>query len=215
MLAKSNDGLWKYIDASIAKEIGAVNTSEVGLIRKVNGNLLDIYLLNMKIEIRDIPFVTLQGGGQFLQFPIKENDECIVFFTKHNNDGWHDGDSDEVRKNPTFNVSNGIALIGVSSQANAIDAPKHPTLQVDKLEITNGTEDLISLISDLMDLVGTVLDENKDLALEASKIMNANVDTGTPTPIVNAGLFATIGGNYATHKTDLGKIKNKFDSFKT
>lgn len=77
----------------------------------------------------DCPVVTLQGGGTYLNFPITNGDECLVLFADSNIDAWFmlGGQAvpfDQVLGAPgrRHDLSDGIAIVGLNSTANPIQA---------------------------------------------------------------------------------------------
>lgn len=70
----------------------------------------------------DCPVITLQGGGGAVAFPIAAGDECLVFFSDSNIDAWFDNGGEALPLDGRrHDLSDGIALVGLNSLANALD----------------------------------------------------------------------------------------------
>lgn len=69
----------------------------------------------------DLPIQYPIAGGFALTLPIKPGDDCLVVFSQKCIDGWHqDGKIKPESENRLHDLSDGIALIGVSSQAGVL-----------------------------------------------------------------------------------------------
>lgn len=69
----------------------------------------------------DVPFIVLQGGGAFLEFPIEKGDTCLVFFNDRNIDDWWDsGSLKEPLTTRKHDLSDGIAFVGLNSKNSAL-----------------------------------------------------------------------------------------------
>lgn len=65
--------------------------------------------------------VTVQGGGVGVKVPVAVGDECLVFFSDRCVDAWFKTGSPQPLPNPRMHdLSDGFALIGVNSLANAL-----------------------------------------------------------------------------------------------
>lgn len=75
----------------------------------------------------DCPFFVLQGGGAFLDMPIKAGDYCILLFNDRDISNWLEtGAEVELNTNRKHSLSDAIALVGInpSSSALALDGNK-------------------------------------------------------------------------------------------
>ncbi len=68
----SKDGMTNFIFNAINKAFIELNTSTMATITAISEDKtkLDVTIDSSKEEVPDVPFITLQGGGNFLQFPI-------------------------------------------------------------------------------------------------------------------------------------------------
>jgi hypothetical protein len=71
----------------------------------------------------DCPVFTPQGGGGFIQFPIKAGDNCLVLFSDRNLDAWYSaGDEAAPLDGRCHDLSDGICLVGLNSLASSLPA---------------------------------------------------------------------------------------------
>ena len=71
-------------------------------------------------EVNDVPVYVLQYAGQkcTIAFPIKEKDECLLFFSEQQLDRFRDGA--DAKCDLRFDLTNAIALVGLFAQANGV-----------------------------------------------------------------------------------------------
>ena len=110
-----------------------LNCVQIGRIQKVNSNQTVEILLQVKRRIPDnkiadypllvdCPYFVLQGGGAYIDMPIKKGDICLVLFNDRNIDTWWS--TENVAEPPDrrkHNLSDGFALIGINSDVNPLD----------------------------------------------------------------------------------------------
>lgn len=106
----------------IAK-IESVNTSEqtveaqIQVKRRITGGEIQSYPL-----IVDCPFIVLQGGGAYIDMPIRAGDYCLLLFNDRNIDTWWS--SANVKEPPTkrkHSLSDGFALVGINPKTQVLD----------------------------------------------------------------------------------------------
>jgi len=69
----------------------------------------------------DVPFFVLQGGGAFIQMPVKAGDYCIVLFNDRCIDGWFpSGAVQEPACRRMHSLSDGIAIVGLNPGGSPI-----------------------------------------------------------------------------------------------
>lgn len=69
----------------------------------------------------DVPVFVLQGGGNFLEFPIEQGDYCIVLFNDRCIDDWFEaGIEKEPLCSRKHSLSDGIALIGINPKSSPL-----------------------------------------------------------------------------------------------
>ncbi len=70
----------------------------------------------------DCPYFVLQGGGAYLDMPIKAGDFCLVLFNDRNIDNWWKAatvsDPADFRKH---SLSDGIAIVGLNPSSSVLD----------------------------------------------------------------------------------------------
>ena len=84
--------------------------------KKGDGSIIDYPLLV------DRPVIVMQGGGAFLEFPIKAGDFCLILFNGRNIDTWWD--TANVTEPPTkrkHSLSDGFALVGINPKTSVLD----------------------------------------------------------------------------------------------
>ena len=70
----------------------------------------------------DCPFIVLQGGGSYIDMPIKAGDYCLMLFNDRNIDTWWT--SANVKEAPTkrkHSLSDGFALVGINPKTSVLD----------------------------------------------------------------------------------------------
>ncbi len=108
------------------------NCIQIGKIEKLNSN----QTVEIKIQVKrrisgdetaeyplllDCPYFVLQGGGAYIDMPIKVGDSCLVLFNDRNMDSWWSTENVvEPADRRKHSLSDGIALIGINSEANSL-----------------------------------------------------------------------------------------------
>jgi len=109
-----------------------LNCVQIGKIEKVNDNQTVEIMIQVKRRVPnkiisypllvDCPYLVLQGGGAYLDFPITKGDYCLVLFNDRNIDTWWK--SANVAEPPTLrkhSLSDGFALVGINAETNILD----------------------------------------------------------------------------------------------
>jgi hypothetical protein len=110
-MSNNSNSIIDFINKSIDKKILALNTMHVATITKINDKkTCDVSIDTQDIELFGIPFIMLNGGGSYLQFPISKGDKCLVLFNKDNTVYWSNKES---AGSSDFDINNGFALVGV------------------------------------------------------------------------------------------------------
>jgi hypothetical protein len=69
----------------------------------------------------DCPVIVMQGGGAFIDFPIKKGDYCLIFFNDRNiDDWWLSGNVKEPKTKRKHNLSDGFCLVGINTKNSAL-----------------------------------------------------------------------------------------------
>ena len=195
----NSNGIINFINKSISNFSEKLNTSNMGTIVGISEDKtkLDIEVDTTKIKLFDTPFLTLQGGDNYLQFPIKAGDKCLLVFSKDTVEDWLSGNQDIIF-NSDFDINNGFALVGINNDVNSIKIEDYTKLKVNKLKITNDVEDIISLLSDTIGILSDISD----------KLSITNAVAGTARFPLDTNL------DFSTIKTQIDTLKAKFDGFK-
>jgi len=111
--------------------------------------------------IANVPVQFPRSKEGFLHFPLEKDDPCILVFSQRNIDPWRvSGEVVDPKDNRTFDLSDAIAIPGVSPDNNklAIDDPDDVVLahgkssiavqKSGKFKIQNEDNELFSLLSD-------------------------------------------------------------------
>lgn len=108
----------------------------------------------------DCPYFVLQGGGAYIDMPIKAGDYCLVLFNDRCIDTWwysaNVADPPLTRKH---SLSDGIALIGLNPKPNALDMDGGSAgiiAGANKVRILNDAESLYTLMGDLIDAISNL-----------------------------------------------------------
>ena len=110
-----------------------MNCVQVGKIEKVNND----QTVEIKIQflrrlpdgktakyplLVDCPYFVLQGGGAYIDMPIKKGDDCLVLFNDRNIDDWWDTGNVAVPADTRkHSISDGFALVGINRKDKALD----------------------------------------------------------------------------------------------
>ena len=192
---ESKNGAENFIFNAIRKAFKELNTSNLATITAISEDKtkLDVTIDSSKEEVPDVPFVTLQGGGQFLQFPIAIGDKVLMVFSKDTVEDWLGGEVDFIFDS-NFDINNGFAIVGINDDTNAIPIQTYVDFKVNKIKIRNDSEELITLLSDTLQLLS---DTNATLS----------VTTVGGTPIDQQAIFAG-------YEIVADTLKTKIDTFK-
>lgn len=128
-------------------------------------------------EIDYIPVIFTGAGGGVLTFPITVGEEVLLIFSSRNFDTWWDtGETQKLSTTQRYNdITDAIAIIGVRSKGKSVEAntedvelkyngntillKKDGTLEAkttSTLKINNSTEELISLLSEILQEVSEI-----------------------------------------------------------
>lgn len=191
------DGLERLIDGKIQDLKNILETSTYGTISKLNEDSIDVYLPQRDITLPDVPVFTLQGSGEFLQFPLHVDDKVLINFTKDSSLDWLSGN--EIDSEYNYGLENAFALVGLDTLAEPLKLTNITTLKVTKIKIQNDTAELITTLSNIM---AQLIEEVTQLQL-----LKVTVSGTLSTVPTNAGNFGII-------QTELESLKLNIDSFK-
>ena len=84
--------------------------------KKSDGTTIDYPLLV------DCPIIVMQGGGAFLEFPVKTGDFCLIMFNDRNIDNWWStANVTEPATKRKHSLSDGFALVGINPKNSVLD----------------------------------------------------------------------------------------------
>ena len=110
----------------------------------------------------DCPIITLQGNKGFLQMPIQQGDNCLVFFADRNIDSWFvNGSETAPFDSRTHSLSDGIALVGLNALTSTLPAYESNTVKLkndaiyiseknNKANIQNASTSLLDVLQGLI-----------------------------------------------------------------
>lgn len=180
----------------------ATNVAKVGEIRSFDGTkrTAQVQILFKRVLsdgsfksyplLVDVPVVTIQGGGGYIQMPIAAGDQCLVIFADARLDEWFENGSEAPpAEGRMHDLSDGIAIVGLNALPS--DLPAYPTNKVSigygsskidlldseidivptggKVKVGNGTVTLETLVESLITAIEGIT-VTGGLAVEASSI---------------------------------------------
>lgn len=95
----------------------------------------------------DCPYFVLQGGGAYIDMPIKKGDYCIVLFNDRDIDTWWSTanvtDPNSTRKH---SLSDGMALVGINPKTAALDMDGSKTRVINPagIELNGNTKTFVT-----------------------------------------------------------------------
>ena len=110
-----------------------LNCVQIGKIEKVNNNQTADIQIQVKRRVPgkiisypllvDCIYFVLQGGGAYLDFPIKKGDYCLVFFNDRDiDDWWETANVKEPRTKRKHSLSDGFAFVGINPKTKILDS---------------------------------------------------------------------------------------------
>ena len=85
--------------------------------RRVGENEIKDYPL-----LVDCPVYFLQGGGAYIDMPIKKDDFCLILFNDRNIDNWWDSTNvTEPLNTRKHDLSDGFVLVGINPKSSVLD----------------------------------------------------------------------------------------------
>jgi hypothetical protein len=193
------DGLERIINGKIKNLKDLLETSTYGEIKSLNSDSIDVLLPQRNEILPNVPVFTLQGNGEYIQFPLKVGDKVLISFTKDSALDWLSGN--DISSSFNFGLENAFALVGLDTLANPLPLTQITTINVTKIKIQNDTAELITTLSNLLE---QLIETTKELQL----LTVTTIGIGSPTTVPNnASSFYTIEGELTT-------LKSEIDSFK-
>ena len=121
MAAAISEALSNLHTATIAK-VTAVQAKTISvqpvINRVVDGNSIKLP------QFTKVPPLFMQGGGSYTAHPIAVGDYCLLILTERCFDRWYSGaDFQDPAEFRMHDYSDGIAIVGINSQAGALTIP--------------------------------------------------------------------------------------------
>jgi|WetSurMetagenome_2_1015567.scaffolds.fasta_scaffold29379_5 hypothetical protein len=119
---------------NLKKEIfSTLNCCQIGKIKSVDTSAGTVQI-NLQIKrvaqdgtstaipvLTDCPYFVLQGGGAYIDMPIKVDDYCIVLFSDRDIDNWwKSGNQTDPATNRKHHLSDGIAIVGIAPKTGVL-----------------------------------------------------------------------------------------------
>lgn len=164
--------------------------------------------------IADVPVMVIQGGGAFIEFPIKKGDPCLLFFNDRDFDiWWTSGNVTTPNSTRKHNLSDCIALVGINPKSKSLPLTGNLGIvggphKMDFINDNQGMADLMGqLFSNVDDLIGNIKDLITDLE---SLVTVGSPTTQTISPATIAALVAR-SAIIDTTKTSFDTLKTNFE----
>lgn len=127
----------------------------------------------------DCPVFFLSGGTSWVSMPISAGDTCIVLFNDRDLDNWwYSGQSLPPASYRTHSLSDGMVLVGVRNQVNALPL-KDNVIEMfgglNKIAIGNGFISLKMLIDTLIDTIVAITVGPTSIPLSAASVVQLNL----------------------------------------
>lgn len=150
-------------------------------------------------QIANVPVQFPRSGNAYIHFPLADGDPCFLIFSQRSLDTWQQsGDLVDPADDRRFDLTDCVAIPGVSSEANPIEVadPEGFVIEIGngqqiikpdgKFSLSNGTDEIVDLLVQLADA------------------------------LVNAQTLTAIGPQpfIGTTVTLLNQIKSKLEGFK-
>lgn len=153
-------GIVQSFDAT--KQTASIQLVDFINLFTINGTLSQPYSL-----LIHCPIIILKNKGGGLTVPIRQGDECLVFFNDTNLDNWQvNGGQQQQATQRSHNITDAIAIIGLHSYVNSVVNYDNAATEIDfistggirqskvsldaKVGISNATQDLKTLIDSLL-----------------------------------------------------------------
>jgi len=122
----------------------------------------------------DVPFFIMSGGGGVITMPIAQGDTCLVMFNDRDIDAWFTtGGVVAPNSSRMHDLADGLALVGFRSLSNLVAAYSTTDIQIKngggqisvaaKINISNGTTSLLTLMTNLITALTSWVDTHGDI----------------------------------------------------
>lgn len=95
----------------------------------------------------DVPYFILQGGGAYIDMPIKAGDYCIVLFNDRDIDTWWStANMADPASNRKHDLSDGIAIVGINPKTSPreMDGTKTRVINPDGIELNGNSKTFVT-----------------------------------------------------------------------
>lgn len=139
----------------------------------------------------DCPYFVLQGGGAYIDMPIKAGDYCIVLFNDRCIDSWWStanvADPPSTRKH---SFSDAIAIVGLNPKSSPLDMDGEKTriINPDGIELNGNTKEFVTWTELNTALQALILAINSTFASKS----NGSGSAGTLTLDISAAKTTTV-----------------------
>lgn len=123
----------KAINDAINDALSNLHTAIIARVENVNASTVDaVPVINRIIDdeshqlplFKDVPVITLQGGGTYLSMPVKTGDYCLLIINERCFDDWYHGaDFNPPLEKRMHDYSDAFAIVGVNPLSTAIPLP--------------------------------------------------------------------------------------------
>lgn len=130
--------LVKTLQIAIDNALANLHTATIAKVTAVNATTIDCqvvinrYVDGVEREITvfpDVPTVTLQGGGSYIQMPIAVGDYCLLVFGERCFDRWYEGQDNALpAEYRLHDYSDAVAIVGLNPRASEIANPSVITM---------------------------------------------------------------------------------------
>lgn len=147
----------------------------------------------------DCPVFVLQGGGAFIEFPVRKGDFCLVLFNDRDIDTWWTSENvAEPNTARRHDLSDGFALVGINSKLHPAGLSGNVRVfgKSYPIELENDSFKLSSLVQNLISQIGSligVLEGINTLGSSSAQSLNPSVVTQLQS---QASQFTRIGENF-------------------
>jgi hypothetical protein len=198
-------------DSASLKVTASMNYKKSILQRDSDGNYSTV--LHDYPVLLDMPVVILGGGPAQVTFPIQAGDTCLVLFNDRDIDNWfQSGQVGPVASNRLHSFADGIALVGVRSQANPIEnydetraglSWGQTVVQVseDKIKLANALYTLNELLQELVTDINLLVTQTA--ALTVTGVTSGLGNSGVP---ANAAAITAVGVSLAATAVKIGEL---------
>lgn len=155
----------------------------------------------------DCPVIVLRGGKSSLTFPVATGDTCLILFNDRDIDNWFSsGQNVPCATQRLHSFADGIALIGLSSKANALQNydTARASLNNDKAKVAVGPE-LIEVSNDLYTLNGLLQELVTDVKNLVTQTALISV-TAFNVPPTNAAAITAVAAQLTATAAKIGGL---------